>query len=219
MKKLLSVAVLGGCLSLSAGVFAADVDFNGHFSNDNDVQLFNFSVGAPGDVTIFTSSWLSGGFDPILGLWDSSGNQILEQDDGSLGGSTVSNGVNYAYGEFDSFINLNLAAGHYFATLSQYDNFSAGAMLADGFLRDGEPQFTSAFGCSNGIFCEGSLFDSNNNPVEPNRTSAWELHFVNVDSASFSSIPEPSTLALSGLCGIGLLAGRLRNGKQTLPAA
>lgn len=208
MKKIIAMAALGGCLTLPLSAMGAEFDFSGQFSRDNDVMRFDFSLGLPGAVTLFTSSWIGGGFDPILALWDSSGNQVLEQDDGSLGGALVSNGVSYSYGEFDSYINLNLAAGNYIATLTQYDNFSAGNMLTDGFLRDADPVFTAAFGCSNGSFCEGSLFDSNNNPVEPNRTAAWDLHFLNVDSASVNSVPEPPTFMLLGLAGLFLLGGR-----------
>ncbi|AMK78084.1 MULTISPECIES: DVUA0089 family protein [Methylomonas] len=209
MKKILAIAVLAGAATLPVPALSAAFDFNGSFAQDNDVVRFDFSLGLPGAVTLFTSSWLGGGFDPILTLWDGGGNQILEQDDGSLGGALVSNGVTYNYGEFDSYINLNLAAGNYIATLTQYDNFSVSGILADGFLRDTDPVFTAAFGCSNGRFCEGSLVDSNNNPVEPNRTNAWDVHFLNVDSASVNSVPEPPTWMLLGLSGLFFLGGRL----------
>lgn len=205
MKKTLAGLFFGSCLTVMAPAFSADVDFSGGFSQDNVVQRFDFSVNSPGNISIFTSSWLGGGFDPILTLWDSSGNQLFEQDDGGLGGTQASNGVVYQYGEFDSFLNVNLFAGNYIATLTQYDNFSASTALADGFLRDGDPLFTAAFGCSNGRFCEGSLVDSNNNPVEPNRTAAWDIHFVNVASAQIATVAEPSTLLLLAIAGFNLL--------------
>lgn len=208
MKKLLVIAALASCTTAPLTARAAAFDFSGQFSQDNDVLHFDFSVGTPGTVTLFTSSWFDGGFDPILALWDSAGNQLLEQDDGSLGGMLVSNGVSYDYGEFDSYIAINLAAGNYIATLAQYDNFSVSSVLADGFLRDADPNFTAAFACSNGRFCEGSLTDSNGNPVEPNRTAAWDLHFLDVDSASVNSVPEPPTIMLLGLAGLFLLGGR-----------
>ncbi len=71
-------------VSLLIGLFlctpaqALDFDFSGNFTYDNDVLLFNFSVGAPSTVTVFSSSWLRGnspaGFDPMLGIWGSAGN-------------------------------------------------------------------------------------------------------------------------------------------------
>ena len=76
------------------GASALEFDFSGTFQNDNDVQFFSFSISATTTVTAFSSSWLSGdsglGFDPILALWDSSGNLIEQQDDGSFDGSTLS---------------------------------------------------------------------------------------------------------------------------------
>lgn len=214
MKKILSIAVLGGCLTIATTAFSAEVDFKGNFLHDNEVLRFDFSVALPGVVTLFSSSWDDGGFDPILAIWDSAGNQIVEQDDeqddddSKVGGSRLSNSVLYDYGEFDSFLNIDLDASDYIATLTQYDNFSVSTLLADGFRWDADPLFTAAFGCSNGSFCEGSLVDSNDNPVEPNRTSAWELHFLNVDNANLNTVPEPSGLILVGLAGLTLVGGR-----------
>lgn len=210
MKKIVSVAVLGVCLTATTTAFSAEVDFSGNFLHDNDALRFDFSVALPGVVTVFSSSWINGGFDPILTLWDSAGNQIAEQDDGGVVGTQQSDSVFYNYGEFDSFLNINLTAGSYIATLTQYDNFSVSTLLADGFLRNADPLFTSVFGCSNGRFCEGSLVDSNGNPVEPNRTSAWELHFLNVASARLNNVPEPSALMLIGLAGLALAGSRKR---------
>lgn len=210
MKKIVSVAVLGVCLTATTTAFSAEVDFSGNFLHDNDALRFDFSVALPGVVTVFSSSWINGGFDPILTLWDSTGNQIAEQDDGGVVGTQQSDSVFYNYGEFDSFLNINLTAGSYIATLTQYDNFSVSTLLADGFLRNADPLFTSVFGCSNGRFCEGSLVDSNGNPVEPNRTSAWELHFLNVASARLNNVPEPSALMLIGLAGLALAGSRKR---------
>jgi len=208
MKKLLSLAILASCLTASPTSFSNEVDFTGNFLHDNDVLRFNFNVGLPGVVTLFSSSWVNGGFDPILTIWDSTGNQIEEQDDGGVIGSQTSNSVFYNVGEFDSYLNIDLAAGDYIATFTQYDNFSASTLLADGFLRDADPLFTAVFGCSNGSFCEGSLLDSNGDPVEPNRTSDWALHFLNVDSATLNTVPEPSSLLLIGLAGLALVSRR-----------
>lgn len=209
MKKIVSAALLSICITNAPTTFSAEVDFTGNFSKDNDVLRFDFNVGLPNtNVTIFSSSWFSGGFDPILSIWDSAGNQLFEQDDGGLAGSQQSNSVSYNFGEFDSFLNFDLDVGDYIATLTQYDNFSVSTLLADGFRFDADPLFTAVFGCSNGRFCEGSPEDSNGDPVELNRTSAWELHFLNVENARLNSIPEPSSLMLVGLAACALMGSQ-----------
>jgi hypothetical protein len=136
---LLVASRLSGDLLLFAKhllVAAKIVLITGSFTNDNDVQLFNFSVGMTSNVTLRTYSYAGGtnaagtvisrgGFDPILALFSSAGALIGQNDDGAPG---TANGPN----------------------------------LANGFQRDGQLNFTSGFGCSNHIFCDvsGSNRDS-----------------------------------------------------------
>jgi hypothetical protein len=75
---------------------AADFSFMGNFTEDDEVQLFNFTVGSTSDVTLRSYSYAGGinaagqtiargGFDPILALFNSSGLRIGEQDDAECG--------------------------------------------------------------------------------------------------------------------------------------
>jgi len=193
------VVALWAVLALAGTAHAADFDFSGTFSKDNDIGKFDFTVGAPSALTIFSSSWVTGGFDPILTLWDAAGNFISEQDDIHAVGAAVSNGTSYNYGVWDSYLSVILPAGNYFVTVAQYDNFANGPTFADGFLQDAEPHFTLVNGWGTQPNFNGTqdLLDS--------RTGDFAFHIVGVQS---SSVPDGGSsfallsLALAGLAGV-----------------
>jgi hypothetical protein len=191
---------------------AASFSFTGSFQNDNDVQLFNFSVGATSLVTLLTYSYAGGtnaagtviqrgGFDPILALFDaSSGLEINQNDDG--GANVPADAVTGSH--FDTFLQSTLDPGNYIVSVMQYDNFANGPALANGFLRSGPGNvaFTSIFGCSNQLFCDVNA---------DNRTNQWAFDILNVASANeVSAVPLPAALPLfaSGLGVMGWFARR-----------
>ena len=183
-------------LLVSGSASAADFSFTGNFTNDNEVQEFNFSVaGSPSDVTLRTWSYAGGtnvagavisrgGFDPIVTLFDGTGNLISYNDDGHLV-TDPQTGLGY-----DSLLTQNLSAGNYTATLTQFDSFAVGPLLSDGF-RGIDPLFSN--------------FDG--------RDSHWALDIQNVNAAAVgasyvsavSPVPEPESYALL-LAGLGLVS-------------
>jgi hypothetical protein len=207
IQKLASTASLLSVLTLASSNATAvpmDFDFSGTFTKDNDVVLLNFDILTDSTITIFSSSWDDGGFDPILAIWNSAtGAKLQEQDDGGVVGSTLSNGVSYTHGDWDSYYSLNLAAGSYTASITQYDNFAVGGFLSDGFVFDADANFTASYGCSNGQFCGVNSAS--------NRTADWSFHILNVDGANQvdpGTIPEPSSIALFGLAIAGFATAR-----------
>ncbi len=214
MRYSLSTVFFAGMLHFSSSAVAVstDFDFSGNFVSDDDVVLQSFNLAFDSNVTIFSSSWGDdlgdgdgwverGGFDPILAIWDSSGILLLQRDDGNIEGTTQSNGVDYTYGVWDTFIEIFLTAGDYTASITQYNNFAVSTLLNGGFQRDGNSNFTFDDGNGPEPFFNGVWSAPGTDP----RTGAWEFHILAVESASQSQVPEPATIALIalGLVGIG----------------
>ncbi len=194
---------------------AADFSFSGSFASDDEVQLFDFLVGAPSEVTLRTLSYAggtqadgrvvaAGGFDPILSLFDGAGALIERNDDGT--GVPEDPVTGRAY---DTALSLTLTPGSYTVAISQYDNFPLGD-LAAGFANTGQPVFTDAGNplCRSGVpFCD---------ITGDQRSNAWAFDILNVETAAVipgpgpAAIPAPAALPLllGGLVAIGLLRRR-----------
>lgn len=206
--RLFAIKALGLGVLAASLASAANFSFQGTLTRDDEVQLFTFSVGSTSAVTLRTWSYAGGvnaagttiargGFDPILALFNSSGVLIDQNDDG--GAAVPADSVT---GEnFDTFLQSSLSPGTYTVSVMQYDNFANGPNLSDGFGDTGNPTFTSAFGCSNGRFCDVDA---------SNRTGAWAFDILGVDTASvppppISGVPEPATVSMM-IAGLGLVA-------------
>jgi hypothetical protein len=201
-------AVLAG-LAVASSASALDFDFSGTFTKDNDVALFYFTVGdaAPSSmVTVFSSSWLTAnppqGFDPILAIWTDTGVKLAEQDDGGYVGSTLSNGVSYDHGTWDSYYTVTLTPGDYIATVGQFDNFSKTSNLADGFRWDGadNDNFTwdQNYGGRTQPYFNGVWDDSDG------RSPNYEFHLLNVAAATHRPPPVPDTGSTLGLLSLAI---------------
>jgi hypothetical protein len=83
------------------------------------------------------------------------------------------------------------------------DNLPNGPTFADGFHEQGMGNFTSMFGCTNGVFCDINLANRNGN---------WAVDINNVAGATDTTnpVPEPGTLLLvsAGVAGLSVLRRR-----------
>ena len=179
----------------SAGAFADS--FSGNFAMDDDVKLIPFSVVSSSLVTMETTSFGDGskGFEPVLTLYDGSGNLFLQDSTGGTApGGCGARSIDPVSGFcLDAFIQALLGPGSYTLALTEADNVPNGPTLADGFPQAGNGNFTGPeFLGQPGSFI---LFDGSQ------RNSDWALQ---INSRGLAPVPEPGTAALllSGVIGL-----------------
>lgn len=127
--KIIHIAAIAAAALASSAASAAS--FSGTFTQDNGKAGFWFYLQAPAAVTIESTGYAAGGFDPVLSLYDPSGLGIAVNDDQDVGNS-------------DPKLVENLSAGLYTVYLTQYDNFGP-ASLGLPFNFDGQPNFRGGF--------------------------------------------------------------------------
>jgi len=195
---LLVIMLLFVALSARADQFS----YSGNFTSDDQVLTFAINVTAPGTVTLRTYSYAggvdlagttvpAGGFDPVLTLFDATGNFLVTNDDGTCGEvGTDPTTANC----FDAYVSTQLAAGLYTVALTEADNLPWGN-LSDGFMQTGNGDFTCPeFLGQAGAFCDAS-------PSQ--RDSSYELDIDTPDVLS-SPVPEPAPFLLL-ITGCGLV--------------
>ena len=201
-QKCLIALLLCSSQAVSADATLANFSFTGSFSNDSDVQFFDFLLSADSSTVLIDTLSLNGGtnaagevipgggFNPYLSLWDkSTGNWVFDTVAKNIADEAViSNTSSYAYG--------SLLAGNYILALSQFDNVAAGTNLSEGFAADlgltsfaGSPPFTLNGGGGSGH---------------------WAVDIQNVDSASITAVPLPGAFGfmVSGLLALAALTRR-----------
>jgi hypothetical protein len=184
-------------LALARQAEASTFSFTGTFTHDDDVQLFSITLLTGSTFEAVTQSYGTGGFDPVLSIFDAGGLQLLvgSNQDGICPPLQTDNGEC-----FDSDLVLPLPAGLYVLALSQSGNFANGPTLADGFSATGSGDFTG------GPFLD--IFSNQQN-------GHWAVDILTADAAaelSPTSVPEPSGLVGTGL--VLLAAGRLRRRRK-----
>ena len=195
--------VIRYCLLLTATAVSAwggTVNFSGVFGSDDAVQLFTYTVQNGGQVTVSTTSYATGGFSPILSLFDSTGQFLF--DDAGYNNSP----------ESDAMLQWVSAGGaQYVIALTEYDNFPVASgdngNLSEGFTEAGNGNFTAAPPFNN--YLTGGFYDG---PGGAQRTADWALTISAPSGAgplTATQLPEPASFVLT-LAGAALLLVRKR---------
>ena len=193
---------------MAASTLQADFLFEGTFSTDDQVQLFDFTLTSDAIVTFQTYGYggatippstviPAGGFESLL-TWFGSG--------GTMIGSSLSfgcgSGNTYAGACLDASGSQNFLPGAYTLALTQFGNTSNGVGLPGdlslGFSEQGQGNYTPGTtgdpNCT--AFCGTQGTQENGN---------WAVDISNVSSAVVpGSTPEPVTILLAG-CGLALI--------------
>lgn len=192
----LAAAALVAATCAMAPAHAAVISLAGDLATHNAQVRVAFSTSAPGTVSLRTSSWDYGvNFDPMLTLFDASGQLVDSNDDDALSAFDPQ-------GNYDARIDATLGAGSWLLVLTAAPNTASGSSLADGFAYDAEaPIDISAW--------DQPSYDPNT--PDSHKGSQWALSLSGVDSAH--TVPEPTTLALvvAGLLAALRLARRNRS--------
>jgi hypothetical protein len=195
-------------LCWGAVTHATTISYTGTFAQDDQKELISFTTSSAGGVSLRTWGFggginaagdtiSAGGFAPIVSVFDSSDMLIgLAQ----AGVATCDGNSDPVTGFcWDILLDLMLPAGNYLAVLTQDDNSPLGPFLSDGFLRDGEGNFTGPYF----LGFPGSFVLVTGDQ----RDGHWALDI----SLPGNAAPEPGSLALlaGGLVALARLRRRL----------
>jgi len=217
-----SLIAIVSIVATSCVAFPAHAEFtftvaSGNLSADDDVQSTPFTLTQAQSLIFYTTSYAggtnadgtvtpAGGFDPILTLFDSSGNTIAYNDDDTTGfvGTDPATGL-----AADSYFSETLGPGTYTLSISEYDNFAS--TDSSDWTEAGNPTFTSEFANPFNPL-PGPFLDQTGDQ----RTSSYTYDIQASDfNAEPGAVPEPSPAIDMGLfvvvlTGLIVLAKRRR---------
>lgn len=179
--------------------------FEGTFSSDNQVALFDVTTNTAASVRFITYSYAGGnvnatsipggGFSPTAFLFDHLGNVFVLSNDGTctyVGQDSGTGNCN------DLYYQNTLGPGSFTLALAVYDNNPLGTEPGDGFSQDLNPGFTCQEAGVAGNFCDLSALGMT-------RTGNFAISIEGADDAAPVGAPEPGTLLFFCLGGATLL--------------
>lgn len=198
MKPIFHNVLVAGALLASADASALIISSptSGTVNLDSDYAVVNFDLSAEETVTMETTSYAQGGFDPLLTL--------LGPLSGGVYAVIAENDDKFFPTILDSYIQRTLGPGSYqlivTQALNQLNGSSAPPLV---FTKSGN--YTNVdYGCAQGQFCDFN---------QQSRGNFWSLAISSVPT----NVTEPETLVLMGFGLAGMIVSRRR--KEELSCA
>ena len=177
-------ALLAACATLFAGqALAGSTSYSGTFATDDQFAEYTVTSASVFNLDAFTTSYATGGFEPLLSLFSPSGAYLDGAGGNGQGDATLTD--------------PNLAAGTYTVALTQDLNYPVGGTLADGFSQAGAGDYTGTVAP-----CTGGAFKDTSGGTCAQRTGAYALTI----STASAAVPEPGPL---GVLAAGLILAGL----------
>ncbi len=135
-----------GCLLLgfvSAGAVSA-ASYSGSFTSDDQMFETSLSLTGPSTVTAYTTSYASGGFVPVVSLFNQTTGAFIFSDGGDA--SCTNGRMKDATTGIcnDAYLSQSVAKGNYLLVLTEFYNFPNGPDFVNGFSQAGNGNFTSS---------------------------------------------------------------------------
>ncbi len=152
-----SISCTLGCLlaGFAATTVASTATLGGSFSADEQMFQYTWTLPQASSATAYTTSYASGGFVPVLSLFDASGTLIASDGgDASCTDGRMADASTHLCN--DAYLHSLLAAGSYRLVLTEFFNFPNGN-YSHGFSEQGAGNFTSSVCGTSGPFWETDL--------------------------------------------------------------
>ena len=186
---------------------ASATSFSGNFTSDDGTFQTNLTLTAPSTLVAYTTSYATGGFVPVLSLFNQANGDfvVLNGGDASCTNGRLKDGTTGLCD--DAYLSASLSPGNYLVVLTQFYNFPNGN-YSDGFSQAGTGNFTAA-ACQ----ATGSFWQVDVSPCVQ-RSGNYAL---TINAAA--PVPEPTTgcLMLGALAGVALALCRNKINRVPLP--